>query len=123
MQKRFVIQIHSGFGPIHYDLMLESRETLATWKLSEALVALAQQGEIPARKLPDHRTAYLDYEGPVSGNRGQVNIYDKGTYALLDQTNSQWEVQLNGEKVSGRFVLELKDAAEGIWSFSALSSE
>lgn len=29
-------------------------------------------GVVPAHRLPDHRAAYLDYEGPVSGGRGLV---------------------------------------------------
>lgn len=32
-----------------------------------------------ARRLPDHRSQYLDYEGPISGNRGEVRRLLAGT--------------------------------------------
>jgi len=32
--------------------------------------------------LPDHRNAYLEYEGPISGDRGHVSRVETGTYTL-----------------------------------------
>ena len=52
---------------MHWDLMLDTGETLRTWRLEPAL-----PGVIRAEPLGNHRRAYLDYEGPVSGNRGSV---------------------------------------------------
>lgn len=76
---RFVILLHEcspgDEGGNHWDLMLEppSRSggtvKLATW----ALFSEPQPGApISAQRLPDHRELYLDYEGPISGNRGRV---------------------------------------------------
>jgi hypothetical protein len=33
-------------------------------------------------RIADHRRSYLDYEGPVSGNRGQVIRVESGVYSL-----------------------------------------
>ncbi|WP_146439947.1 hypothetical protein [Crateriforma conspicua] len=35
---------------------------------------------ITATRLPDHRTKYLEYEGPISGNRGSVRRVDSGFF-------------------------------------------
>ena len=74
MADAFVIQIHSGCGEPHYDFMLECGEALATWQLARSPEGLAAGGEMPAKKLADHRKAYLICEGPVSRGRGEVNI-------------------------------------------------
>jgi hypothetical protein len=31
-------------------------------------------------RLPDHRRVYLDYEGPISGGRGEVVRVEAGTF-------------------------------------------
>ena len=63
--------------PLHWDLMFEWHDSLRTW----ALACEPRAGvEIAARRLSDHRLAYLDYEGPVSGDRGSVRRWDAGTY-------------------------------------------
>ncbi len=67
---RYVVLHHTGHGEPHFDLMIErdADGPLATWRLpawppSEGMVATP---------LPDHRRVYLQYEGPVSGGRGEV---------------------------------------------------
>jgi len=34
----------------------------------------------PIVRTPDHRAMYLDYEGPISGNRGTVRRVDAGSW-------------------------------------------
>ena len=49
--------------------MLEAGDVLKTWALPQP----PQPGvEMECTALADHRLAYLDYEGPLSGNRGAV---------------------------------------------------
>jgi hypothetical protein len=119
MPLRFVIHLHRGHGPDHYDLMLAAGgASLATWRLSASPVGLAGGQCMPAVRLADHRAAYLDYEGPVSRGRGRVDRFDAGTYGLIARTPDRWEVELRGERVRGRFVLR-RDAAEGqAWTLS-----
>lgn len=77
---RFVIQHHIlPDGDEHWDLMLEGPHGLFTWSLPSPP---DQQNTLPmtVRQLADHREAYLDYEGEVSGGRGRVEIHDRGTY-------------------------------------------
>ena len=76
---RFAILTHDHPFP-HWDLLLEAGETCRTWRL---LANPDSEGPIPAEILPDHRVFYLDYEGPVSGNRGTVLQWDSGECTWL----------------------------------------
>ena len=105
MSKAFVIQIHSGWGATHYDLMLEVDESLATWQLPRSPLEPGPPAPIAARKLPDHRRAYLTYEGPVSKGRGRVDIMDRGECDLLLRRADRWEFRLLGRVITGRFEL------------------
>ena len=73
---RFVLLEHDH-PFLHWDLMLECGDVLRTWRL-DRIPAVAET--IFAEPLPDHRLMYLDYEGPVSGNRGTVKQIDKGDF-------------------------------------------
>lgn len=82
----------------HWDLLLEHGPACRTWRLS------APPGEaidIPAEAIADHRLIYLDYEGPVSGNRGQVTQFDAGTFVWREDTPDGVCVELSGRRWSG----------------------
>ena len=106
MSGAFVILAHSGHGPLHYDLMLEHGGSLATWHLPCLPADLPAGQAAHARKLPDHRTAYLTYEGPVSGGRGHVRRVGDGTYEGLCIGPKRWLVRLAGP--TGQDLLELR---------------
>ena len=121
MKKEFVIHIHTGYGPTHYDLMLDRGGSLATWQLASSPVALEQNDKLRAKKLKDHRVQYLKYEGPVSKGRGQVTMLDKGTYELLLQSDRRWEIELHGQRVQGKFALERGEETSRGWQLTRLS--
>ncbi len=105
MSGEFVIHVHTGDGRLHYDLMLPHGQSLATWQLATPPGELEEGQEIPAKRLPDHRSVYLTYEGPISGGRGQVEILDKGTFELLTEAPGHWTVRLGGCRTQGTFDL------------------
>lgn len=73
----FVVLEHD-WPELHWDLMLESGSSLATWRLKHS----PRTGLwIPAERIADHRKAYLNYEGPVSGNRGCVSRQFSGQFS------------------------------------------
>jgi len=118
MRREFVILVHGGHGPTHYDVMFERGGVLATWQLAQC-PADAEPGEpLPARRLNDHRTTYLDYEGPVSGNRGRVERYDKGRYEPIRLDDSRWELRLCGRRVRGRVVIAKRPGRPEEWTFA-----
>jgi len=95
---RFVVLEHDD-PHLHWDFMLEDGPVLRTWRLAETPDA---EGDVAAERLADHRPIYLDYEGPVSGNRGMVRRWDHGTYALVEDSSEKVAVDLAGEKLIGR---------------------
>jgi DNA polymerase Ligase (LigD) len=110
---RFVILTHD-FPEPHWDFMLENEARLRTWRLGQPGDAT---GKVPALALADHRLAYLDYEGPVSGNRGSVSRWDRGDYELLYETERSLGLRLRGSRLCGKVLLEMQEAAEA-WVYS-----
>ena len=105
--------------PSHFDLMLQvdGEALLNAWKLGEAPGGLAvgpltpkpRSTSVMATPLPAHRMLYLDYEGPVSQNRGTVHRIDWGEYAVASGQlmGEQFDLELHGSegKTVWRFVL------------------
>lgn len=75
---------------------------------------------IAAEVLPDHRPVYLDYEGPVSGERGTVIRWDTGEYAG-DLDGAKLSLQFQGERLRGTVTLE--DLGPTGWRFRYKSAE
>lgn len=100
---RFAISRHTGSKEgDHYDLFLELGEALKTWRLQNTVFQAAQT----AVAIKDHRLAYLDHEGEVSGKRGHVMIWDRGTYTSDLWTETRIQVALQGRQFRGRLLLE-----------------
>lgn len=98
---RFVLLAHDHPSP-HFDLMLEAGTGLRTWRLDQQLTKQSSQRATP---LADHRLAYLDYEGPVSGGRGSVQRVERGEFSILSEAADVLEVHLQGEQSQGRLRL------------------
>jgi hypothetical protein len=109
---QYVILDHETQSGRHFDFMLDMGGVLKTWSLPQPI----RPGvEIDAQQLPDHRPAYLDYEGPVSGDRGSVTRWDGGTYNVQRQSESELIVRLTGEKLIGQVSLQRSPAAHNCW--------
>jgi len=115
MPNSFAIILHTGFGADHYDFMLEIGEALATWQIARNCMDLGEGESATARKLPDHRLAYLTYEGPVSGGRGQVRRVCQGTFKTLVDNHRRLVVQLDAPDGPVRFELVRKTSAGNDW--------
>jgi hypothetical protein len=115
---RFAILHHrmpSGSGRAsHFDFLLQSGDVLRSWALS----GQPSEGRaIEAQPLADHRLIYLDYEGPVSGNRGTVTRWDGGTFQWLSDTPQIVRVQIAGARLVGTVSLIPESAAGQKWNF------
>ena len=101
---RFVVLEHDH-PALHWDLMLEASGVLQTWRLDQP--PDAGSGSIDATEVSDHRVAYLDYEGPVSGNRGRVRRWDAGDFDEAAESLPDVRVfTLRGVRARGRVQLE-----------------
>lgn len=112
---RFVVLEHDSPRGRHWDFMLQRGESLATWALSAPPDAA---GPIAADALPDHRLAYLDYEGPVSGGRGSVARWDCGQYGAEKEDAEGLTVSLAGDKLVGRATLRPVAGQPQRWQFA-----
>lgn len=90
----------------------EPGEPLKTWRLAQA-----PQAEIliAAEALPEHHRLYLDYEGPISGNRGEVKRWDFSEVQVLSESQSEILLNLAGRRIDGRAVLT--QTKESDWTF------
>ena len=112
---RFVVLTHDH-PLLHWDFMLEKEAGLRTWRLTRAP---AGPGIIEAEPLAEHRLAYLDYEGPVSGNRGTVRAFDRGEYTAVEETAESVVVHLRGAVLQGRASIR-RQSDRGGWTFEYL---
>lgn len=104
--------------------MIENGERLATWKFP-ATPESAAKSPIACRRIGEHRRDYLDYEGPISGDRGHVTRHDRGVCRVLvkaesnSEGSSRWTVAFDGQHLHGRYdlVQEGDQASEGSFVF------
>lgn len=89
--------------PSHWDLLLETdSDLLLTWCLDWVPDRKIMTGQPPVvisgKRLNGHRRLYLDYEGPISGDRGCVRKVMTGGYrAVLSgvaEFRAQWLTDL-----------------------------
>jgi hypothetical protein len=105
--RRFALLEHHWDG-VHWDLLLDADDALRTW----AIDAPIEHGRtLPARALGDHRRVYLDYEGPIGGDRGWVRRVDRGLYEPRVWTPDRVVVALSGAQLVG--VAELRRVGTG----------
>jgi hypothetical protein len=76
--------------------MLEAAGALWTWALPDAPVRGVPQN---CERLPDHRLAYLDFQGEISGDRGTVTRWDRGEYECLSSADALLEIRLAGDRL------------------------
>ena len=115
---RYVILRHETAGGVHFDFMIEMNGTLKTWTLPQPPISGV---EMRAEALPDHRLAYLDYEGPISGDRGSVTRWDRGMYEVEYHSESELTLRLIGEKLIGRATLAQNQDLKNDWIFSFIT--
>lgn len=111
---RFVILRHEPPAPaaLHWDLMFETGDVLRTW----ALTAVPAAGRsCDAKPLADHRLRYLDYCGPLTGDRGQVKQWDVGTYTVEESSNAVWQAHLKGQRLQGAVRLVRQTSQPLLW--------
>ncbi|WP_435019655.1 DNA polymerase ligase N-terminal domain-containing protein [Tundrisphaera sp. TA3] len=104
--RRFAILEHHHQG-VHWDFLIEDGDALRTWAIDAPIVAGA---DLPARELPPHRRIYLNYEGPISGDRGTVRRWDRGECLVLAWDEGRVVVDLRGDQLVG--VADLRRAED-----------
>ncbi|MGB7326218.1 MAG: hypothetical protein WBD31_15195 [Rubripirellula sp.] len=132
---RFVVLHHrvgTGFQRVsedHFDWMFERGRSLRTWA-TPVIDDLRSAFTLKCASLADHRIEYLDYEGTVSGNRGNVTRIAAGTFEVIDETSDRFSIQVDVERgglfdratlVFQRTILDSErglDVSRADWTFS-----
>ncbi len=103
---RFVVQRHQA-SHLHYDFRLEIEGVLKSWAVPKGMPEVAGVRRL-AVQTEDHPVAYLDFAGTIPEGEygaGTVEIWDKGTFRLDKKSPAELEFRLEGEKLSGAYVL------------------
>jgi hypothetical protein len=98
----------------HFDWMFEGESGLQTWSTPRALRRDVDDA-IEATELPLHRTAYLDYEGPVSGDRGTVRRVEAGRFRFRHRSEDRWELDVQGDRVGRLVIRRSSTRATAVW--------
>jgi bifunctional non-homologous end joining protein LigD len=117
-KKRFVIQEHFA-SHHHFDFRLElPADYFESEKPTEATVL--KSWAIPkgisnekgvkrlAVQVEDHPVSYIGFEGTIPEGQygaGQVTIWDKGTFEVIEKKPSSLKILLHGSKLEGEFHL------------------
>lgn len=127
-QGRFVLLRHelpaNAVRGSHWDWMFDTGESLVTWATEVLPSGTSPPSDaVLARALPDHRRAYLTYEGPVRGDRGTVTRSDEGSYEVLDASPQQVRLRLRGGKWRGVCELVHDEGASEFWQLRWCADE
>lgn len=102
----YVIQKHTATH-LHYDLRLEMDGVLKSWAVPK-LPPLSPGIRRLAVQVEDHPIDYANFEGTIPTGQygaGTVEIWDKGTYQLLEHKADKLIIDINGNKLNGTYVL------------------
>ena len=89
---RFALLVHDR-PVLHWDLLLEQGDSCRTWRLRNSPDT---EGDISVEPISNHRLVYLDYEGPLTGDRGTVSQWDAGTFEWVIDREDYCELRLAG---------------------------
>jgi len=102
----FVVQEHHARA-LHWDFRLERDGVLVSWALPKGLPEDPHANRL-AVHTEDHPLDYGNFEGDIPKGEyggGHVTVWDHGTYETEKWRDDEIMVVLNGQRVSGRFVL------------------
>lgn len=116
----YVIQKHNA-SHLHYDLRLEMDGVLKSWAVPK------EPSTDPAVKrlavaVEDHPLGYEKFAGTIPEGEygaGTVEIWDQGTYQLLEKSDKAYSLEINGKKLKGLFYLVKLKPGEDVknWLF------
>jgi len=114
----FVIQEHFA-SHHHFDFRIEMDGVLKSWAIPKGIPEKKEEKHL-AVEVEDHPIDYANFEGEIPNGHygaGIVKIWDKGEYNLIKRDKKKIKVELNGEKVKGRYVMLFfkKDKGKNLW--------
>jgi len=120
----YVIQRHQA-SHLHWDLRLQEGNVLKSWAVPKEPPA-AEGIRRLAVEVEDHPLDYAGFEGVIPEGEygaGKVEIWDRGTYELLESSPPKRVILIHGRRLQGSYVLlKLKpeEAVDRNWLFFKL---
>ncbi len=107
-RKKLIYMIHKHHAShLHWDLRLEMNRVLKSWAVPKQPPQTKGTKRL-AIQVEDHPIEYAKFKGTIpEGNygSGKVEIWDKGTYELIEKTPKKIELKIHGKKLKGNYVL------------------
>lgn len=104
--KTYVIQKHNATH-LHYDLRLEMEGVLKSWAVPKT-PPIEPGTKRLAVSVEDHPVEYAAFEGTIPEGEygaGTVEIWDEGTYKLLERNDRKIAIDVHGNKLKGIYYL------------------
>lgn len=105
-QRKYVIHKHDA-SHLHYDLRLEDEGVLKSWAVPKKPSKDPNTKRL-AVQVNDHNLDYADFEGEIPEGQygaGKVEIWDSGTYELLEKSKNKYIIDIHGDKLKGTYNL------------------
>lgn len=91
---RYAVLHHMGVEVPHFDLLFESAPGSALMAWRSPVWPIVEPTRV--ERIADHRREYLDYEGPLSGNRGEVRRVAGGRFYLQAALEDCYRIRIDG---------------------------
>jgi len=102
----YVIHEHDA-SRLHWDLRLEFDGVLKSWALPKE-PPTAEGIKRLAIAVDDHPLGYASFQGTIPEGEygaGTVKIWDSGTFTLIEAKDGEYILQIDGNKLDGRYAL------------------
>lgn len=83
-------------------LDLDPDGRLVTFRVTQRIDEMNTGQRLDAERIADHRRDYLTYEGPVSGDRGEVRRLATGNIEAMQCVGDVWAFLIRWDDADGR---------------------
>jgi len=105
-KKIFVVHEHFA-SHHHFDFRIQMNGVLKSWAIPKQLPRSKNLKRL-AIQVEDHPLSYANFKGTIpEGNygAGKVEIWDKGTYQLIEKDAKKIVLELKGKILTGKYCL------------------